>query len=467
MPITPFQVAIVGRPNVGKSALFNRLAGRRIAIVHDQPGVTRDRIAAPCRVTETPCELVDTGGIGAVNDDGFSHAVTFEARIAMDSADLIIFVVDARAGINPIDEEVAALLRKSNPNVILVMNKADSADHDDTASDFARLGFGLGLPVSAEHGRGIDLLTDAIDEELSRLGAREQEESDLEELKDGLKIAVVGKPNAGKSSLINAILKDERTIVSEVAGTTRDAVDIPYIWGKETHNIIDTAGLRKRSSMEDSIEVFSAMRSERSIRRADLCLLVIDLAAGVAAQDRKIARLIQQEKKPCLIIANKFDLFHPEGQKSARIEAATEHLRRELFFLDYAPFVCVSAMKGHAIQHIFKTITRIRDNAQNIIGTGPLNRLLQDAFIKNPPPEHKRHRKRLKLFYATTAVNDRYQAIPVPEYVLFVNDKHLVVESFQNYLVNTIKEKHPTDGLPIPLSFRSRSKKDGPDRRSQ
>ncbi|MGC6467115.1 MAG: ribosome biogenesis GTPase Der [Akkermansiaceae bacterium] len=464
MPISPFQIAIVGRPNVGKSALFNRLAGRRIAIVHDQPGVTRDRIAAPCSLTETPCELVDTGGICAVNEDGFSNAVTFEARIAMDSADLIVFVVDARAGINPIDEEVAQLLRKSNPNVVLVMNKADSADHDDTASDFARLGFGNGIPTSAEHGRGMDHLVDRMESELSKLETRELEEVDEAELKDGLKIAVVGKPNAGKSSLINAILKDERTIVSDVAGTTRDAVDVPYIWGNERHNLIDTAGLRKRSSMEDSVEVFSAMRSERSIRRADICLLVIDLAAGVAAQDRKIARMIQEEKKPCLIIANKFDLYHPQGQKSARVEEAREHLRRELFFLDYAPFVCVSAMKGQAIQHIFKTITRIRDNAQEVIGTGQLNRLLQDAFIKVPPPEHKRHRKRLKLFYATTAVNDRYQAIPVPEYVLFVNDKHLIVESYQGYLVNTIKDKHPTDGLPIPLSFRSRSKKDRLDR---
>lgn len=466
MPISPFQVAIVGRPNVGKSALFNRLAGRRIAIVHDMPGVTRDRIAAPCTLTENPCELIDTGGICAFDKDGFSDQVTLEARIAMDSADLIIFVVDARAGINPIDEEAAQLLRKSNPNVVLVMNKADSADHDNTAGDFARLGFGDGIPTSAEHGRGMNDLLDRIDSELAKLDAKEQAEIDHDDLKDGLKIAVVGKPNAGKSSLINAILKDERTMVSPIAGTTRDAVDIPYVWGEERHNIIDTAGLRKRSSMEDSIEVFSAMRSERSIRRADICLLVVDLAAGVAAQDRKIARLIQQEKKPCLIIANKFDLYHPEGHKSARVESAEQHLRRELFFLDYAPFVCVSAMKGHAIQHIFKTITRIRDNAQDVIGTGPLNRLLQDAFIKNPPPEHKRHRKRLKLFYATTAVNDRYQAIPVPEYVLFVNDKHFVVESFQNYLVNQIKEKHPTDGLPIPLSFRSRSKKDRLDRRA-
>jgi GTP-binding protein len=450
VPTSPFQVAIVGRPNVGKSALFNRLAGRRIAIVLDQPGVTRDRIAAPCTLTENPCELIDTGGICAFDKDGFSDQVTLEALIAMDSADLIVFVVDARAGINPIDEEVAQLLRKSNPNVILAMNKADSTDHDNTASDFASLGFGNGLPTSAEHGRGINDLLDRVDSELAKLEAKEQADVDHDDLKDGLKIAVVGKPNAGKSSLINAILKDERTMVSEIAGTTRDAVDIPYVWGDEKHNIIDTAGLRKRSSMEDSIEVFSAMRSERSIRRADICLLVVDLAAGVAAQDRKIARLIQQEKKPCLIIANKFDLFHPEGQKSARLEAAEEHIRKELFFLSYAPFVCVSALKGVAIQHVFKTITRIRDNAQAVIGTGPLNRLLQNAFIKNPPPEHKRHRKRLKLFYGTTAVNDRYQAIPVPEYVLFVNDKHLIVESYQNYLINQIQDKHPHRRPPHP-----------------
>ena len=233
MPTSPFQVAIVGRPNVGKSALFNRLAGRRIAIVHDMPGVTRDRIAAPCTLTEIPCEIIDTGGICAFDKDGFSDQVTMEARIAMDSADAIVFVVDARAGLNPIDQEVAQILRKAKPNVILVMNKADSADHDNTANDFASLGFGMGLPTSAEHGRGMTELIDAIEEDLAKLEARQLEETDEEELKDGLKIAVVGKPNAGKSSLINAILKDERTMVSPIAGTTRDAVDIPYVWGDE------------------------------------------------------------------------------------------------------------------------------------------------------------------------------------------------------------------------------------------
>jgi len=458
MPKAPFKVAIVGRPNVGKSALFNRLAGRRIAIVHDQPGVTRDRIGAPCALTETSCELIDTGGIAAAAEDPFSDAVTIEARIAMDTSDLILFVVDAREGLNPVDEMVANLLRKADPPVMLVLNKADHDEQDLASGDFARMGFGAGRPTSAEHGRGISELVEEMDAHLAEREAREQEES--EDVSEGLKIAVVGKPNAGKSSLINAILRDDRTIVSDVAGTTRDAVDIPYVWQDERHLLIDTAGLRQRSRMDDSVEVFSAMRTERSIRRSDICLLVIDLAAGVSAQDRKIAKLIQKEQKPCLIIANKFDLYFPDGSKKARIEEAEEHLRRELFFLSYAPFICVSAQKGQAIQHIFKNIQAIREASQNVINTGQLNRLLQDAFIKTPPPEHKKYRKRVKLFYATTAVNDRYQTIPVPEYILFVNDKRFVVESFSNYITNTILSHHPTPGLPIPLSFRSRSQKD-------
>ncbi len=461
MPTAPFQIAIVGRPNVGKSALFNRLASRRIAIVHDRPGVTRDRIGAPCALSENNCELIDTGGIAAAAEDPFSDAVTIEARIAMETSDLILFVVDAREGINPIDEMVASLLRKASPEVILVLNKADHEAQDAASGDFARLGFGGGFPVSAEHGRGIGEMVDEMDHHLSEIQARELEEN--ENLSEGLKIAVVGKPNAGKSSLVNALLRDDRTIVSDVAGTTRDAVDIPYIWEEERHILIDTAGLRPRSRMDDSVEVFSAMRTERSIRRADLCLLVVDLAEGVSAMDRKIAQLIQKEQKPCLIIANKYDLYHPDAQKKARLEEATEHLRTELFFLSYAPFICVSARKGEAIQHIFKEIKKIRDGAQTIISTGKLNRLFQEAFIRNPPPEHRRHRKRMKLFYATTAVNDRYQVIPVPEYILFVNDKKYAVESYSNYLVNFVKDKHPTPGLPIPLSFRSRSQKDKPN----
>ena len=277
--------------------------------------------------------------------------------------------------------------------------------------------------------------------------------------KEGLKIAIVGRPNAGKSSLINAILKDERTIVSEIAGTTRDAVDVPYEFLGERHTLIDTAGIRRRTKMDSSVEVFSAMRAERSIRRADICLLVIDCAEGVSAQDRKIARLIQNEKKPCLIVLNKFDLFHPKASRSTRLEEATEHVRNELFFLAYAPYVCVSALKEQSIGLVFAKLAEIRKHAQEPITTGKLNRFLQEAFNKKPP-QAKKGSKRLKLLYATTAVNDQYNAIPVPIYILFVNDKRLLQENYEQYLTNRLRESHPCPGIPIIFSTRSRNTKD-------
>ena len=454
-PSNPLTVALVGRPNVGKSALFNRLASRQISIVHDEPGVTRDRVAAPCPLTETPCQLVDTGGIGMIADADFSSDVTTEAQIAMETSDLILFIVDAREGLHPVDEEIARLLRKAAANVQLILNKADHVEQDLAGSDFAGLGFGAGLAVSAAHGRNIPRLLKLLDTQLAPLAdsAREAEE---EGERTGLKIAVVGKPNAGKSSLVNAILQDERSIVSEVAGTTRDAVDVPYERDGERHTLIDTAGLRPRSKMDSPIEIFSAMRAERSVRRADLCLLVVDLAAGVSAQDRKIARLIQKEQKPCLIVANKWDLFHPDAPRRARLEEAEEHLRRDLFFLHYAPFVCVSAREKQALGKIFETIRTVRRESQEQLGTGQLNRLLRDAFIRNPPAEHKKLKKRLKLFYAAAAVNDRYLTIPVPEYILFVNDKRLAAESYQSYLANCIRKHKPAPGIPLNLTFRSR-----------
>ena len=308
-------VAIVGRPNVGKSALFNRLAGRRIAIVHDQPGVTRDRISAPCSVSASPCTLIDTGGIGATLNDSFGDAVATEADIAMQTADLIIFVVDAKDGVTSIDRALAQKLRKSKAPVQLIINKADNENQEQLSGDFASLGYGAGLAVSAELGRNMGSIADAIDTIVTPIN-QNIEAAEEEVKREGLKIAIVGRPNAGKSSLVNAILKDERTIVSDIAGTTRDSVDIPYEFMGELHTIIDTAGLRRRTKMDSSVEVFSAMRAERSIRRADICLLVIDCAEGVSAQDRKIARIIQSESKPCLIVLNKFDLYHPGTAKT-------------------------------------------------------------------------------------------------------------------------------------------------------
>ena len=455
-------VAIVGRPNVGKSAIFNRLAGRRIAIVHDQPGVTRDRISAPCATTQAECAIVDTGGIGATLDDGFSAAVHTEADIAMQTADLILFVVDAKDGITAIDQALAQLLRKSKAPVQLIINKADNDKQEQLIGDFATLGYGEGIPASAELGKNLDLIADTIDEVIAPLH-KDIAEAEETVKKEGLKIAIVGRPNAGKSSLINAILKDERTIVSDVAGTTRDAVDVPYEFLGERHTLIDTAGIRRRTKMDSSVEIFSAMRAERSIRRSDICLLVIDCADGVSAQDRKIARMIQDEKKPCLIVLNKFDLYHPGANRTARLEEVTEHVKRELFFLAYAPFVAVSALKQQSIGLVFSKLAEIRKCAQNPITTGKLNRFLIAAFEKTPP-QAKKGNKRLKLLYATTAINDRYTAVPVPTYILFVNDKRLLAENYEQYLVNRLREDHPSPGIPITFSARSRNATDNKKR---
>ena len=451
-------VAIVGRPNVGKSALFNRLAGRKIAIVHDQPGVTRDRISAVCSLTTHPCMLVDTGGIGATLDDGFAEQVAIEADIAMETADLILFLVDAQEGLTSIDQALAQKLRKASPPVMLVLNKVDHDKHESSFSDFS----GLGLPnqvfVSAEHGRNFSELIDKIDEVVEPLHI-ETEEVMQEVEKIGIKLSIIGRPNAGKSSLINSIHKDERTIVSKIAGTTRDAVDLPYSFNGENFTLIDTAGLRPRGKRDNSVEVFSAIRTEKAIRRADLCVLVIDLAAGVTAQDRKIAQRILEEKKPCLIVLNKFDLFHPGAEYSERIAEAEDHVRRELFFLSYAPFVACSAKTGDSTAHVLKKALAIKESAQDVPGTGKLNRILQTAIIKNPPPTDNKG-KRMKLFYATTAMNEKYSVIPVPTLVLFVNDKHLVNDSYQSYLTNQLRESHPAPGIPVVFSFRSRKRRE-------
>lgn len=452
-------IAIVGRPNVGKSALFNRLAKRRIAIVHDQPGVTRDRISAPCLATKTPCQIIDTGGIGATLDDGFAAQVTLEADIAIQTADQILFVVDAHEGLTPIDQALAEKLRKAGLPVLLVINKIDHKKHEAAFGEMAELGLGDGIGVSAEHGRGMSTLVDAIDKHIAPL-ADDIEEAMDEAEQQGIRLAIVGKPNAGKSSLVNAILQDERTIVSDIAGTTRDAIDLPYEFSGEKFTLMDTAGLRPRSKRDSSVEVFSAMRSERAIRRSDLCLLVIDLASGVSAQDRKIAQLILKEKKPCLIVLNKFDLFHPGAPMKERKKEAEEQVRRELFFLHYAPFVCVSAKEGKAVHHVLKEALSIRDKAQKVPSTGALNRSLQMAFEVNPPAGQGKGTRRLKLYYATCAVNERYSIIPVPTYVLFVNDKHLMTQSYEQYLSNRLRESHPAPGIPVVFSVRSRRREE-------
>ena len=449
-------LAIVGRPNVGKSAIFNRFAGRRIAIVHDQPGVTRDRISAVCAKGPAPFEVVDTGGIGASLDDGFAEQVRAEADIAIHAADLILFVVDGKSGIHPIDEDLADVLRRAGVEVILAANKVDDKKHESVVADFAGLGFDDPFAISAEHGRNFDALTRHISRRLAARGNVVETPKTPGSLSPApCPIAVVGRPNVGKSSLINAILDDERTIVSDVAGTTRDAVDIPYERGGTPYTLIDTAGIRKRTKQDSSVEVFSVMRSERSIRRADLCLLVIDSATGVTAMDRKIARKILDANKPCLVILNKFDLFHPGAAKRVRIEELQEHVRRELFFLHYAPLVAVSALKGQFLNKIFGGIERVHRAANAQIGTGELNRVLKQAIAKNPPPARKN--RRLNLLYATAKRSDgRPGAIQAPRFLLFVNHADLLSRTYERYLENGLRAAFDLTGLPVDFQVRSR-----------
>lgn len=467
---TPPTVAIVGRPNVGKSAIFNQMAGRRIAIVHDEPGVTRDRLSAPCRITKHACLVTDTGGIGAALDDGFAERVAHEADLAMATADLILLVMDCRDHLTPADEEIARRLRRAEIPVLLVLNKADTPKQEMNLGEFSPLGFGDVFFVSAAHSRGFDALAGRLDALLAAMGAplnagekAAPVSGEDEPSADGerpLRVAVVGRPNAGKSSLVNALLDDERTIVSEIAGTTRDAVDIPYRRGDESYVLIDTAGMRQRSKRDTSVEVFSAMRSERAVRRADICLLVVDAAAGVTAQDRRIGGMIAEAGKPCILVLNKFDLFHPAAPFKARRAEAGEIVRSGLFFLDYAPLVEVSALRRWRIEAVFRAISRVRGESGSYPSTGQLNRLLQDAFVRNPPPLHRQLRRRLKLFYAAAMVDEKYSLVPVPDYVLFVNDKRLLSDNYAQFLKNAIRARFNAAGIPVLLSPRSRVRSD-------
>src|SRR5438094_749951 len=472
-------VAIVGRPNVGKSALFNRLVGRKIAIVHDQPGITRDRISAICNRSTRPFTVWDTGGMAVPQSrDELSVQVRRAAEEALRESDLLLFVVDAKEGLSPIDEELARALRKSQKPVVLAINKIDTEKHEPLGAEFDSLGFEPSFSISAEHDRGISDLFEEIERRLpsaphdSRVTTHEP-----------LAVAIVGRPNVGKSSLINSIVRGERAIVSELPGTTRDAVDILYERDGRKFVFIDTAGIRRRSKHSSSVEVFSVMRAERSIRRADLCVLIVDLTMGVTAQDKRIAGLIQQARKPAIVVLNKWDLVRPRRREKEAVRQLAEETRARIFFLEHAPVLTVSALTKENVEKLFASIETIQRAAQQRIGTGILNRLLRQAFQANPPPLVRG--KRLKLFYAVQTRSGKQDPVmeagapatphrphPIqmlkrargssplqaPEFVLFVNDPRLTNETYRRYLETRIRKAELYLGLPIILILRPRVK---------
>jgi GTP-binding protein len=443
-------IAIAGRPNVGKSALFNRIAGRRIAIVHGQVGITRDRISAKCEIGGKNFRLWDTGGIVGAGETQLTDEVRASAELAMAESDLILFVVDGQDGVNPMDRELARLIRKLHKPVLLLVNKIDDPKHEPRADEFSALGFEDVFPISAAHGRGVPELHEKIENFLPASDLKAQTSN----LTPPIAVAILGRPNAGKSSLINALLRDRRAIVSEIPGTTRDAVDIEYEREGKRFLFIDTAGIRARSKHSSSVEVFSVMRAEKTIKRADICVLVIDAAEGIKAQDRRIAALIQKARKACVIVLNKWDLVRTNRKQRQTMEDVIANARAELFFIDYAPVLVTSALTGEHADKIFKMIERIRRAARAHIGTGKLNRALRAAFAANPPPMVKG--KRLKLFYATQSSGNESREFAPPEIVLFVNSARFLTQPYARFLEAKTRELEPYPGLPILLTCRAR-----------
>ncbi|MGF1656459.1 MAG: ribosome biogenesis GTPase Der [Verrucomicrobiales bacterium] len=444
-------MALVGRPNVGKSALFNALVGRQIAIVHDQPGVTRDRIEGLCKLGRHPIRVLDTGGIGGESTDPFAEDVDAQVDLAMDAAQLIVLVVDGQQGLTSVDASLARRIRRSGLPAVLVVNKIDHPNHEAAVAEFSRLGFSPTHMTSAAHGKGIHNLADVALEHLPNVEDPNPDGQDL-----ALRVAIVGRPNVGKSSLLNALVGQARTLVSETAGTTRDAVDVRAEREGQDYIFIDTAGLRHRSRHNTSVEVFSAMRSEKSVRRADLCLLTIDSTAGVTQQDKQIARMIVEAHKPCIMVVTKWDLKRPERRPQEAMRELAEEMHQALFFVPYAPVVVVSSIEKEYTGRVFKEITRVQRAARKKISTGKLNRVLQEALSRTPPPS--KSNARLKLLYATSLPAPENYRLPVPTFVLMVNSPDLMPDDYRRYLESCIRKEERFSGLPLVFRLKGRNK---------
>ena len=436
-------VAIVGRPNVGKSMLFNKLAGRRLSIVEDTPGVTRDRLYAPCEWNGREFTLIDTGGIEANPDDEILKFMREQAQIAIDNADVIIFLTDIKTGPTASDHEVANLLMRSRKPVVLAVNKADSTGAAaGEIYEFYNLGLGEPFAVSAVHGHGTGDLLDACVK-------RFPPESEDEVEEDVIKVAVVGKPNVGKSSLVNLILGEKRVIVSDVPGTTRDAVDSYFENEYGKFLIIDTAGMRKKTKVGDSIERYSALRATMAIDRADVCLIMLDANEGVTEQDTKIAGIVHDSGKASIIVVNKWDLVEKNDKT---MDVMREHVKNGLSYMQYAPVIFISALTGQRVGKLFELINHVNAQSGMRITTGALNDILADATARMQPPTDKG--KRLKVYYITQT------GVKPPNFVFFVNDAKLFHFSYQRYLENRIRSVFGLEGTPVRIVVRQKGDKE-------
>ncbi len=436
-------VAIVGRPNVGKSMLFNKLCGQRLSIVQDTPGVTRDRIYAECDWCGRTFDLVDTGGIEPGTDSEILAFMRRQAEIAIANADVIIFVCDIKTGLTASDHEVANMLLRSGKPVVLAVNKMDQVGRTNPdIYEFYNLGLGDPIAVSAVHGHGTG---DLLDECMKYFPSDEEEEEES----DAIRVALIGKPNVGKSSLINRILGQERVIVSDMAGTTRDAIDSYFENDKGKYVFIDTAGMRKKSKVDDPIEKFSVLRATMAVERCDVCLIMIDANEGVTEQDTKVAGLAHEAGKACIIVVNKWDAVEKDDKTMDRMR---ENIRRDLSYMTYAPIVFLSALTGQRVDRIFELINYVNDQAAMRITTGMLNSVLADATARVQPPTDKG--RRLKIFYMTQV------GIKPPHFVCFCNDAQLFHFSYQRYLENQIRNTFGLEGTPVKLTIRQKGDKE-------
>ena len=443
-------VALVGRPNVGKSTLFNRILGRRLAVVSDVPGTTRDRIQADTDWDGRDFTVVDTGGIeleggihtAPLSEDSarFLPAIRSQAQVAIEDADVVLLLVDAQVGITAADEEVAEILRRTTTPVIIVANKAESLSSRESAVEFYNLGLGDVCTVSALHGTGTGDLLDAVVEVFPDWASDDEEED------DSIKIAIVGRPNVGKSSLLNRLLGEERAIVSPIAGTTRDAIDTTLEWDGVPITLIDTAGIRRRGKIDPGVEKYSVLRALRAVKRADVALLLIDAQDGVTAQDEHVAGFVLDEYTSVVVLVNKWDAIPKD---SYTMLSYTEKLRSDLNFMDYVPVLFVSALTGQRVHKVLPAALEVHAHRFERVPTGELNRLIRTAVARHSPPS--RSGRRLKFYYVTQP------AVDPPTFVFFVNDPRIAHFSYQRYLENQIRERFPFTGTPLVLRFRPRS----------